>query len=172
MSASTSRSRPDPALPERAPIRYARRRRSPRRTSPPRTTAASTPTLARFCWAAVRRLFGSLGRSLWASVVITQRGQAPVTCRRTASPMASVRPIQPSSTIPVAGCPLLECTHTVATPSFEAPGLLCRIVASSLTPPPAPPAILAYSRWRGRGRGGHMASRRSCSVRDRRVGSR
>src|SRR2546428_2770776 len=67
---------------------------SPRRIVPPRTTAAYTPTLTWLCWAAVRRIPGSLARSPCARVVITQRPQGPVMFRRTAGPMASVWPTQ------------------------------------------------------------------------------
>ena len=40
------------------------------------------------------------GSTFWANVVITQRPQGPVMWRRTSSPMASVCPIQASSTKP------------------------------------------------------------------------
>ncbi len=57
---------------------------SPRRIVPPRTTATYTPTLTWLCWAAVRRIPGSLERSPCARVVITQRAQGPVIFSRTA----------------------------------------------------------------------------------------
>src|SRR5262245_33845453 len=81
---------------------------SPRRTVPPRTTAAYTPTLTWLCWAAVRRIPGSLERSPCARVVITQRPQGPVMFRRTAVPMASVWPIQAFSAKPFS--PEASCT--------------------------------------------------------------
>src|SRR5262249_10841817 len=70
-----------------AVARYAIRTGSPRRIVPPCTTAAYTPTLTWLCWAAVRRMPGSLGSSPCASVVITHRPHGPVMCRRTAVPM-------------------------------------------------------------------------------------
>src|SRR5438094_7375808 len=57
---------------------------------PPRTTAAYTPTLTWLCWAAVRRMPGSLERAPCARVVITQRPHGPVMFRRTAAPVAAV----------------------------------------------------------------------------------
>src|SRR5213592_1246948 len=51
---------------------------SPRRMVPPLTTEAYTPTFTALCWAAVRRIPGSLGRSPCGSVTITQRGQGSV----------------------------------------------------------------------------------------------
>src|SRR6266508_3106234 len=44
--------------------RYSSHTESPRRTLPVRNTEAYTPTLARLCWAADRRMPTSLGRSL------------------------------------------------------------------------------------------------------------
>src|SRR5438309_415406 len=81
---------------------------SPQRIVPPRTTAAYTPTLTWLCWAAVRRIPGSLGRFPCARVVITQRPQGTVIFRRTAVPMASVWPIQAFSAKPFS--PEASCT--------------------------------------------------------------
>jgi hypothetical protein len=56
---------------------------------------ATEPIVER--WFLLRRP-GSFARSPSGSVVITQRGQGPVMLKRTASPIATVRPIQAFST--------------------------------------------------------------------------
>ncbi len=48
--------------------------------------------------AAARRIPGSLGKSPWRRVVITQRGQGNRTLSRASSPIVSVRPTQAFST--------------------------------------------------------------------------
>jgi hypothetical protein len=57
------------------------------------------------CWAAVRRIPESFGRSPCGSVVMTQRPIAMVTRRRTCSPIAISCPTQSFSTKPLASGP-------------------------------------------------------------------
>jgi hypothetical protein len=68
---------------------------SPRRMVPPLSTDAYTPTFTALCWAAVRRIPESLGRSSCGRVIITHRGQGSVMARRTVSPIARVTPGKP-----------------------------------------------------------------------------
>ena len=48
----------------------------------------------------------SVGRSPCAKVIMTQRGQGPLTRRRTSSPIEMVRPIQSLSTKPCSSGPV------------------------------------------------------------------